>query len=248
METLKTTSYAEHMFRAGFFLLAVSLTAGPGWSQETEKNSRQATLYISVGSGGAATITLDLNFSPPNSDALEQAVARIFSSSSIPKAFSSEDFWMCSDFVGDAFQVSGMVTAGKLRLQDLKEALREAGVEEAIVTVEHGNTDFVETDPEIETSREAADVVTRQVTAPPDSLADEITLAFGFRLHELQRVAMLCSIGVFAPPLLVLLFGIAALAGWNIVERRRFSEIAAGTVFLSLVDCRRDSFTMADAA
>ena len=223
------------MPRAGSFLLVVSLAAGPAWAQEAENSSRQATLGISVASGGAATITLDLNFSPYNSDALEQAVARIFSGSSIPEAFSSEDFWMCSHFVRDAFQVSGMVTAGKLRLQDLKEALREAKVEEAIVTVEHGNTDFIEMQPEIEISPERADVATHRLTVPPDGPTDEIKLAFGFRSQDLQRVVMLYSVGVFGPPLLVLLFGIAALAGWNIVERRRFSDIAAGTVFLSLV-------------
>ena len=222
------------MLRAGSFLLVVWLAAGPGWSQETEKHSRQATLDISVGWGGPATITLDLNFSPPNSDSLEQAVAGIFNSSSVPEAFASEDFWMCSQFVGDAFQVSGMVTAGKLRLHDLKEALDEAGVEEAIVTVEHGNADFVEMQPEIEAPHESADFVIHRLTGPPDSLTDEIKLAFGFRSQDLQRVVMLYSVGVFGPPLFVLLFGIAALAGWNVVERRRFSDLGSGIVFLSL--------------
>ena len=128
-----------------------------------------------------------------------------------------------------------MVTAGTVRLRDLKEALREADVEEAIVNVEHRNTDFVEMEPEIDLSREAADFVTHELRVPPDYLADEIKLAFGFRSQELQRVAMLYSVGVFGPPLLVLLAGLAALAGWNVVERRRFSDLWTAIAFLSAI-------------
>ena len=229
-------SYSERMLRVGSFLLVVAVVASaPAWPQEAESSRKQATLDINVRSNGDATITLDLNFLPTNSDALEQAVARIFGSSSVPQAYPAEDSWTCIHFVQGVFQVSGMVTAGTVRLRDLKQAFGDADVEEAIVNLEHRNTDFVETEPEIDLSREAADFVTHELRVPPDYLADEIKLAFGFRSQELQRAAMLYAVGVFGPPLLVLLAGLAALAGWNIVERRRFSDLWTAIAFLSAI-------------